>query len=66
MAFGEMLRFLRKRSNDPRYLVSAYGEGSYFELLDEAFRSIDYRKTAAFIDHMYTELGHIHCPGPVV
>ena len=38
----------------------------YYELLDDAFRSIDYRKASAFVAHMYTELARVYCPGPAL
>ena len=62
MAFGSVLGFLRAHSSDPRYLAV----DGYYELLDDAFRSIDYRKASSFIAHMYTELGKVHCPGPAL
>ena len=52
--------YLRAHSSDPRYLAT----DGYYELLDDAFRSVDYRQASAFISHMYTELARVHCPGP--
>ena len=60
LAFGSVLRYLRAHSSDPRYLAT----DGYDELLDDAFRSVDYRQASAFISHMYTELARVHCPGP--
>jgi hypothetical protein len=52
MAFGSVLGYLRAHSSDPHYLAV----DGYYALLDDAFRSIDYRKASSFIGHMYTEL----------
>ena len=60
LAFGSVLAYLRAHSNDPRYLL----DDGYYDLLDDAFRSIDYHKASSFIRHMYTELAKVHCPGP--
>ena len=62
LAFGSVLAYLRAHSNDPRYLL----DDGYYDLLDDAFRSIDYRKASSFISHMYTELAKVHCPGPAL
>ena len=62
LAFGSVLRYLRAHSSDPRYLIA----DGYYELLDDAFRSVDYRQGSAFIAHMYTELARAHCPGPAI
>lgn len=62
LAFGSVLSYLRAHSNDPRYLLDM----GYYELLDDAFRSIDYRKASAFVAHMYTELAKVYCPGPAL
>ena len=62
LAFGSVLRYLRALSSDPRYLIA----DGYYELLDDAFRSVDYRQGSAFIAHMYTELARVHCPGPAI
>jgi transposase len=62
MAFGSVLGYLRAHSNDPRFLAV----DGYYDLLDEAFRSIDYRKASSFVGHMYTELGKVHCRGPAL
>ena len=35
-------------------------------LLDDAFRSIDASKASAFVEHMYTELAAVLCPGPAL
>ena len=64
LAFGSVLSYLRAHSNDPRYLLDT-GYCRY-ELLDDAFRSIDYRKASAFVAHMYTELARVYCPGPAL
>ena len=60
MAFAGVLRYLRNHSNDPRYLLPDDG---YFDLLDDAFRSIDARKAGGYVKHMYTELALVHAPG---
>ena len=60
MAFNSVLSFLRKHSNDPRYVMD------YYSLLDDAFRSIDASKASAFVEHMYTELAAVLCPGPAL
>ena len=62
LTFGSVLSYLRAHSNDPRYLLDT----GYYELLDDAFRSIDYRKASAFVAHMYTELARVYCPGPAL
>ena len=54
MAFNSVLSFLRKHSNDPRYVMD------YYSLLDDAFRSIDAGRA------MYTELAAVLCPGPAL
>ena len=59
-AFGSVLRYLREHSNDPSYLTD------YYSLLDDAFRSIDASKASAFVQHMYTELAAVLCPGPAL
>ena len=60
MAFNSVLSFLRKHSNDPHYVMD------YYLLLDDAFRSIDACKASAFVEHMYTELAAVLCPGPAL
>ena len=60
MAFADVLRYLSNHSNDPRYLLPDDG---YFDLLDDAFRSIDARKAGGYVKHMYTELALVHAPG---
>ena len=55
LAFGSVLRYLRAHSSDPRYLAT----DGYYELLDDAFRSVGYLQASAFISHMYTELARI-------
>ena len=61
MAFADVLRYLRNHSNDPRYLLPDDG---YFDLLDDAFCSIDARKAAGYAKHIYTELALAHAPAP--
>ena len=62
-AFGDVLRYLRTHSNDPRYLLPDDG---YFDLLNDAFCSIDAHKAAGYVKNMYTELALVHAPGPVL
>ena len=54
---------MRSHSNDPRYLLPDDG---YFELLNDAFRSIDATKAAGYVKNMYTELALVHAPGPAL
>jgi hypothetical protein len=55
LAFGSVLRYLRAHSSDPRCLTT----DGYYELLDDAFRSVGYLQASAFISHMYTELARM-------
>lgn len=60
LGFGSVLTYLRAHSSDPQYLTAC----GYYQILDDAFRSVDYRQASAFISHMYTALAQVHCPGP--
>ena len=62
LGFGSVLAYLRAHSSDPQYLTAC----GYYQILDDAFRSVDYRQGSAFIAHMYTELARVHCPGPAI
>lgn len=62
-AFADVLKYLRSHSNDPRYLLPDDG---YFDLLNDAFRSIDATKAAGYVKNMYTELALVHAPGPAL
>ena len=38
----------------------------YYELLDDAFRSIGYRKASASVANVCAELAKVYCPGPAL
>jgi hypothetical protein len=61
LAFGSVLRYLRAHSSDPRCLAT----DGYYELLDDAFRSVGYLQASAFISRMYTELAR-KTDGPTI